>query len=1141
MALPPLSRDVHSAETLVSGLSFLMRQASAGDVTGLELMELQKALDVSRATPVKPEPADGRHGALVPVKTEAADHCVLAPTTPTPALKQQMEVMKSVIMKQQAALEEPKKLPKPSSPGKSSPSSTPAPGAEKGAASRGAKRARSPESKDSDDEEYEYPKVLTAAALDRNEKLKVRRICTPKPCSGHLEVPENIFEMFNDAAKGRTTLYQMWAKSGGVKAVFMESVTVLCVTTRKKKLTVKGGFYSREDMKTELGYSAARIEKIVKWAESKGLIRQPGRQCEYDEDVLEYWVNIRTEGTLSKEDMESLTHEKKYEGTGGDELNFTPRVQLDGFDFGADDPMVHRGEPSKVSAVLTEHLNATLKAKNSLGSFLDKMKAVAAGDKDCDATIRKLQDMRTQFESVYEEMADIKAEGQINGFSEMTSECHELFKKATKLQQLSKMRKKVASAFESAFCALRSMEFVIGLVFAALSEAVLRQVSGLTLGSEVDDYIGENVYALVRKYGKGVWAPQTGREYGILARAPCPFQCPAQTQEQGKPDLDVRVIAEDSTAGRILWHCLDTVRAIQKENGGQQLCVFKIGLTANPTKRRDSYRQQHFKNFIIIHQTYRSDFLGMLEMLQAAVIAEFYDSGCRCRNRQLGGESMRDRNQVPRFPPPYYAYCVPAKDIVLDARTASKTDSCRVLASIARVKESSADAPLFKIFRKYVLALPAPISLKKVATLEQYPYLDPKPFLETLSGNGYFHKVLGVPVQSAETCLLSFWEKFRAVHPNHGILSQYLPLGHLIPYYLHGDGGRGYKKDPIEILSMFPALGAGSRSNRVDLSGKRKADDLTLGINLRGNSGTTRFLFAVLSSLVYKRHPGALDALLDLWGQKLQSLLSDGFQAMGTTWYIAVIGFTGDSPFVKKIGHMTRSFHNVRKRAASRTKTDQIGCCWLCMAGTETATENYPFEHIGFFEPLWLQTRRQNNQVPWQGNGGPLLPYMQLDPDDTPSAWFKADLFHVFHAGVGQDFTASAITYSMRILFNLGGFDRDLAALNQLLATFMTSQKKRLHCGFLTKDLLGYSSTREFPEGKWSKNSDTAVVMQFLVFFLQQEGFAGKVRSDPILDEILQAALAMGQAIRKSFKADYWMSSDDCIEIIKSLGIGRIL
>ena len=31
--------------------------------------------------------------------------------------------------------------------------------------------------------------------------------------------------------------------------------TVFSKKTRSKKLTVKGGFYSREDMKTELGYS----------------------------------------------------------------------------------------------------------------------------------------------------------------------------------------------------------------------------------------------------------------------------------------------------------------------------------------------------------------------------------------------------------------------------------------------------------------------------------------------------------------------------------------------------------------------------------------------------------------------------------------------------------------------------------------------------------------------------------------------------------------------------------------------------------------------------------------------------------------------------------------------------------------------
>ena len=35
----------------------------------------------------------------------------------------------------------------------------------------------------------------------------------------------------------------------------MESITIMTSKTRSKKLTVRGGFYSKEDMKTELGYS----------------------------------------------------------------------------------------------------------------------------------------------------------------------------------------------------------------------------------------------------------------------------------------------------------------------------------------------------------------------------------------------------------------------------------------------------------------------------------------------------------------------------------------------------------------------------------------------------------------------------------------------------------------------------------------------------------------------------------------------------------------------------------------------------------------------------------------------------------------------------------------------------------------------
>lgn len=150
---------------------------------------------------------------------------------------------------------------------------------------------------------------------------------------------------------------------------------------------------------------------------------------------------------------------------------------------------------------------------------------------------------------------------------------------------------------------------------------------------------------------------QAPRTSPVPAVTGLPCAAAKGSKDQNNADLDVRVIGDANTAGKILSHCISVVRQFQQENGGEALCVFKLGLTANPVQRRESYRKQNFKNFIIIHQTCRSDLLGMMEMLEAAVIAHFYDSGYRCRNIQRGGESMRNRDQEPRFPPPYYAYC----------------------------------------------------------------------------------------------------------------------------------------------------------------------------------------------------------------------------------------------------------------------------------------------------------------------------------------------------------------------------------------------------------------------------------------------------------------------------------------------------
>ena len=477
---------------------------------------------------------------------------------------------------------------------------------------------------------------------------------------------------------------------------------------------------------------------------------------------------------------------------------------------------------------------------------------------------------------------------------------------------------------------------------------------------------------------------------------------------------------------------------------------------------------------------------------------------------------------------------VRAKELVRDAKAASRKDPCRVLERIAEIPMSNADTPLHKVLRDAGLLFGMGISTAKVSNTLFYPYLDPREFLERLSAKGCFHKVVGLPVGFIEEGLGQYWDNFRLLFPNHVIFQQYIPLTRLIPYYLHGDGGRGFKKDAIEIISMFPCLGSGTKLNPIALGEHKRTEEghVRMGINMRGNSGSTRFLFSVLGSSISKTDPAAFDALMNLWGRKLQSLFLDGFSVDGTTFHVTVIAFTGDSPFVKKVGKFTRSFNNVRKTHSSNR--NQVGCCWLCQAGKETPAESIPFEHLGFSEPAWIATQGvQNVPLPWSGSGGPLLQWM-MTGDDAP-AFFRPDLFHVLHAGVGKDFVGSALVYAMKTLFGLGSIKKDLAELNLHLHMFLQVSGNYLHLGRnLTEDHLGYTGTRDYPEGHWSKNMDTATLMKFVVWLLQLEAHEEAVRADDLLPHILLAGIELGCAMKRLLESEYFMASSDCVYIIRA-------
>lgn len=111
-------------------------------------------------------------------------------------------------------------------------------------------------------------------------------------------------------------------------------------------------------------------------------------------------------------------------------------------------------------------------------------------------------------------------------------------------------------------------------------------------------------------------------------------------------------ITQFTTCGKILAHSRQKASAF-RERHGSALCVFKIGVTANPAQRFIQYLQKNFTSMWII---FMSDDLSLVHMLEASLIALFSDiRGCR-NSPNTGGEGALNRSG--HHEPPFFVYIV---------------------------------------------------------------------------------------------------------------------------------------------------------------------------------------------------------------------------------------------------------------------------------------------------------------------------------------------------------------------------------------------------------------------------------------------------------------------------------------------------
>lgn len=490
---------------------------------------------------------------------------------------------------------------------------------------------------------------------------------------------------------------------------------------------------------------------------------------------------------------------------------------------------------------------------------------------------------------------------------------------------------------------------------------------------------------------------------------------------------------------------------------------------------------------------------------------------------------------------------VSAKDCVEEARAARKRGPCRTLAMIAAAKLDGADDPLFKILRGCGLVLDVPTTKLQLDPSFEYPCFSPRDMLLAIAKRGFLRKVLGVPLAKAHQAIPEFWRKHRKLFPNHELYSQPdVDYEHLIPYYLHGDGGRTFKKDGILICSMFPALGKGTRTKPIDLQPvpgepprgvKRKRADshgsdgqFSAGINLLGNSLTTRFLFTALKYEFYKEHHHRFSELVNQWALFMKSLFEEGFDFNGETWRIQVLGLTGDAPFLREAGCHTRSFSNVRKSATSTAILK--GVCWLCDAGR---TNGPPYEDVNVLTAEWVRTCGPRNPLPWD-TPSKLLEHLLVNDDDL-AGFYLPDTFHIYYLGFGKEFAASSLIYIMKTVFKKRKLESSLEPLNDCLQRYRQLHKKeRANFGRkISLELLGYKSGRVYPSGHWSKGADTAFVTKF-IDWLMVEIFRGdhgdEWGSDAILHGIQAYGKAVGAFLRILYASGYFLESNDAREAI---------
>jgi len=350
------------------------------------------------------------------------------------------------------------------------------------------------------------------------------------------------------------------------------------------------------------------------------------------------------------------------------------------------------------------------------------------------------------------------------------------------------------------------------------------------------------------------------------------------------------------------------------------------------------------------------------------------------------------------------------------------------------------------------------------------PWISPKSWFEYLVNNGLLYMLSGL--RCDEGCHVGstwkdFWKKYEQLHPTFSLFEDpSFDPATTIGMYLHRDEGRTLKKSALMVTSLQSILGWGFDKKRL----KRPRHERSLEINFAGHTYTTRFVVSVMPKSFYASDPEVFHDMMEELSKELSDILKNGIldRATGITYRVCLLGVKGDMPYLQKCGRLKRSWNTTVKRGTARKAPP--GVCHLCLAGTNS----FPCEDTSH-DPAWRDTiavRDPFDQLP-----APLrfLPY---DRNDRGS-YFKPDLWHCIHLGVGKSYIASTLQLALPVVPGNNNDER-FAWLSEHYIAWCRSERTSCHVSKISAYLISYNDATG-ATGNWSKGSVTRNLMKWRV------------------------------------------------------------